>query len=124
MLNFTINTQKKPPYQIFQMEKFLTHNYSKLLSITAHYTINLKQKNYILFQRSLFPFFSFFFLFLLLSPLSLSSSLFPRSFCFSQFHGLSSSTPRFVGQNFKAQMPLDNKSSSTSKCCHRYGGRA
>ena len=80
MLNFTINTQKKPLHQIFQMEKFLTHSYSELLSITAHYSINLKQKNYILFQQSLFPFFfsSFFSLlshFPLLSFLVASVSL-------------------------------------------------
>ena len=73
MLNFTIKTQKKPLHQIFQMEKFLTHNYSKLLSITAHYTINLKQKNYILFQRSLFPLFFFSSFFSLLSHCPLLS---------------------------------------------------
>ena len=119
MLNFTINTQKKPLHQRFQMVKFFTHSYSELLSIIAHCSINLKRKNYILFQRSLFPFFLFFkfFLFFLLSHLSLSSSLFPCSFCFSQFHDLSSSPPRFVDQNFKTQTPLENKSSFPSECC-------
>ena len=41
--------------------KFLTHNYRELLSITAHCSINLKRQNYILFQRSPFPFFFSFF---------------------------------------------------------------
>ena len=55
MLNFTINIQKKSLHQIFQMAKFLTHNYSEL--------VKKNKKSFYIYQQ-------LFFIFLSLFPLS------------------------------------------------------
>ena len=70
------------------MSKILTHSYNELLSITAHCSINVKASSNIFYsQRSLFLFLFLFFssFFSLLSPLSLSSSLFPVASVFLYF---------------------------------------
>ena len=118
---------KIPPTSKISNAKILTHSYSELSSITAHCTINVKP-NIIFFysQRSLFLFLffkNFIFLFYLLSPLSLSSSLFPVTSISLYFMVWAPPLQGSLARNFKAQTPLDTKSTSPSECCRRYRGR-
>ena len=106
------------------MPKILTHSYNELLSIIAHCSKNPKPNIIFLFPTVTFSISFFIFLFFLLSPFSLSSSLFLVASVSIYFTIWAPPLQGSSVGNLKAQMPLDTKSTSPSKCCLRYGGRA
>ena len=107
---------KKSLYRTFQISKILRYSYSEIESIQAHCNRNLKPKTIFFIPNDNYKYFFFIFPFFLLSPLSLSFSLFPITSVSLRFTVWAPPLQGSSVRNFKAQMHL--------KCCHRYGGRA